>query len=135
MAFEAEFDEPIGVTQYSCTKAHYFHIVITENSDNTTKQNYDYVVVTATVNKYWRLDKQNGPYNTTAARQLLKICLLLTFQGMTHYENQLKNRMFYTDLLIKRGSVANSQEMSIRIGDQIDEAIQFLKQSLMRLQA
>ena len=49
---------------------------------------------------------------------------LFTFQGMTHYENQLKNGTFYTDLLIKRGSVANSQEMSIRIGDQIDETIQ-----------
>ena len=52
-----EFDELIGVTQYSRTKARYFHIVITENSDDTTKQNYNYIVVTATVNKYWRLDK------------------------------------------------------------------------------
>ena len=57
VAFEAEFDRLIGVTQCSCTREHYFHIVITENTDNTTNHQYDYVIVMALINTYWTLLK------------------------------------------------------------------------------
>ena len=40
---------------------------------------------------------------------------------------------FAADLLISRKSVNNSGEMSMMISDQIDEAIRFMEQSLMRL--
>ena len=79
-----------------------------------------------------KIVKANAVILQAQAQHLYWHC---TFQGVTHCENELKNGTFYTDLLIKRGLVANSQEISIKIGDRIDETIQFLEQSLMSLRA
>ena len=57
VAFEAEFDRLIRVTQHSHTREHYFHIVITKNTDDTTNHKYDYMVVMALINSYWTLPK------------------------------------------------------------------------------
>ena len=57
VVFEADFDRPVGRTQHSHSWEHYFHIVITKNTDQTTTLKYDFIVVTALINSYWILPK------------------------------------------------------------------------------
>ena len=50
-------------------------------------------------------------------------------------EMSLAKQKFSQDLLINRTCVTNSGEMTMMITDQIDEAIRFMEQSLIRLKA
>ena len=71
VVFEAEFDEAIGFSQKRCDPVRYCYIVITKNSDQTHYQNYDFVIVMSYFLRDWKLQKQNGPYNTTSEKRYL----------------------------------------------------------------
>ena len=69
VAFEAEFDKPIGVTQFSHRAACHFHLVVTWNTDPNIK--FEFIIVMGLVESSWLLDKRNGQFNTTLTKRKL----------------------------------------------------------------